>query len=48
MKLTLIDDKNNLFKKSYVRRVLLLVVFILIITIINDYLAISFTSIKLN
>ena len=46
MKLTLIDDKNNLFKKSYVRGFLLLVVFIL--TIINDYLAISFTSIKLN
>ena len=38
-KLTLIDEKNNLFKKSYVRGFLLLIMIFVIVTAINDYLS---------
>ena len=46
-KLTLIDDKNNLFKRHYVKGVLFLIMVIIILTAINDYLAITFTSISI-
>ena len=46
-KLTLIDTKNNLFKRHYVKGILFLIMVIVILTAINDYLAITFTSISI-
>lgn len=46
-KLTLIDAKNNLYKRYYLKGVLFLIMIIVILTAINDYLAISFTNISI-
>ena len=46
-KLTLIDAKNNLYKRYYLKGVIFLIMIIVILTAVNDYLAITFTNISI-